>query len=446
MGTYYYPFESQETGDESNPYDRAITAEEERMFNKLRYVNGVFNPDGGSLLVTANSNMMVTVAPGGCHVEGALFYNDSPITLTLEAANSTLNRIDRIVAQFNTSQSVRAINIVVRTGTAATNPIPPEVRTESNLYEIVLADVYVGKNVSSIGTANITDQRMNSELCGQVVPAIPTPLDLDGIYNQYQASLNDYLELVASALDETTAGNLQNQITALETAKENAFDILSLIKGGTGANNRKDAISNLITLPTNTVPTEDTPSAWAALGNCVIYFNTSSTIINKPSAYGIMIQTVHGNFLTQHWSHQGYSVHEYTRMGNVSNGWNQNGTGAADAWREVVTIVAEGTTTNGWRWTKWSDGTVDQWYYGSRSFPATSASGNIYYRSCTAFQYPIAISEVLYANVDLPDGYIRWASAFVSLSNGTVRADIMQSSSSSAADIPVAIHIKGIYE
>ena len=442
MGTYYYPFESQETGDESNPYDRAITAAQERMFNKLRYINGVFNPDGGSLLVTANNNMTVTVASGGCHIEGALFYNDSPITLTLEAPNSTLNRIDRIVAQFNTSQSVRAINIVVRTGTAATNPIPPEVRTESNLYEIVLADVYVGKNVSSIGTANITDQRMNSELCGQVVPAVPTPLDLDGIYNQYQASLDDYLELVASALDETTAGNLQNQITALQT------EIRPISGGGTGADNRKDAISNLITLPTNTTPEEDTPSAWAALGNCVIYFGAESTIINKPSAYGIMTQTVHGNFLTQHWSHQGYSVQEYTRMGNISNGWNQKGTSGADAWRKVVTIVAEGTTADGWRWTKWSDGTVDQWYYGYRAFPETVALGGIYYRSCTAFKYPIALSEGLYANVDLVDGYKRWASVYVPMitDKGTVRVDVMQPASSSAADILVAIHIKGIYE
>lgn len=235
MAVYYYPFESHETGDESNPYDRAITAEQERMFNKLRYVNGVFNPDGGALRVTSNSNMTVTVGTGGCHIEGAIAYNDAPITLQIEAADATLNRIDRVVAQFNTSDSVRAISILVRTGTAATNPIAPELRTEPNLYEIALADVYVGKNVSSIGTANITDQRLNSALCGQVVPAIPIPLDLTGIYDQYQASLNEWLDTVASALDETLAGNLQSQITALDermTAEEGKVQPVSL--GGTG--------------------------------------------------------------------------------------------------------------------------------------------------------------------------------------------------------------------
>ena len=251
MAVYYYPFESHETGDESYPYDRAITAEQERMFNKLRYVNGVFSPD--ALQVTSNNNMTVTVGIGGCHIEGAIAYSDAPITLEIEAANATLNRIDRVVAQFNTSDSVRAINILVRTGTAATNPIPPEARTQSNLYEIVLADIYVGKNASSISTANITDQRLNSELCGQVVPAIPTPLNLDGIYNQYQASLNEWLDTVAAALDGTLAGNLQNQITELSTqatalteriaTEEKKVQPISL--GGTGANTQAGARKNL---------------------------------------------------------------------------------------------------------------------------------------------------------------------------------------------------------
>nr|DAW81112.1 MAG TPA: Receptor Binding Protein [Caudoviricetes sp.] len=240
MATYYYPFESHETGDENNPYDRAITAEQERMFNKLRYVNGVFNPDGGSLLVTSNNNMTVSVAAGGCHIEGAIFYSDSPITLLIEAAHSTLNRIDRIVAQFNTSDSVRAINIIARTGTAATNPVPPELRTEPNLYEIALADIYVGKNISSVGTANITDQRLNAELCGQVVPAIPLPLDLTGIYNQYEASLNKWFDTVAAALDGTLAGHLQNQIDTIAPS-----GIVDIQHGGTGANSVAAARNNL---------------------------------------------------------------------------------------------------------------------------------------------------------------------------------------------------------
>ena len=113
MAIVSYPFESLNTGTETEPvYDRAITAEDERLFNKLRYTNGVFESAGNALKVTSNSNMTVTVGTGGGNIEGALFYNTAPITLNIDAADATLNRIDRVVAQFNTSVSVRAVNIL----------------------------------------------------------------------------------------------------------------------------------------------------------------------------------------------------------------------------------------------------------------------------------------------------------------------------------------------
>lgn len=230
MAITSYPFESLNTGTETEPvFDRAITAEDERLFNKLRYTNGIFASVGGALKVTANNNMTITVSTGGGHIEGALFYNTAPLSLTLDASSATLNRIDRVVAQFNTSVSVRAVSIVVRTGVSATNPVAPELRRESNFYEIALADVYVGKGITAISTSAITDQRLNSALCGEVIAAIPTPVDTTDLWDQYQASLNEWLDTVAAALDETLAGNLQNQITTLtaelNTVKNNSFEL-----------------------------------------------------------------------------------------------------------------------------------------------------------------------------------------------------------------------------
>lgn len=252
MAITSYPFESQNTGTATEPvYDRAITAEDERLFNKLRYVNGVFESAGDGLKVTANGNMTVNVGTGGGHIEGALFYNTAPMTLTLEAADASLNRIDRVVAQFNTSVSVRAVNILVRTGVAATNPVAPELRRESNLYEIALADVLVTKGVTSISTSAITDQRLNSDVCGFVIPAIPTPIDTTDLWDQYEASLNEWLDTVAAALDETLAGNLQNQINGKADAEHvhSADDITSgtvpIARGGTGATTVEQAQKNL---------------------------------------------------------------------------------------------------------------------------------------------------------------------------------------------------------
>ena len=248
MAELYYPFESVNTGTASEPvYDRAITAEDERTFNKLRYTNGVFSSVGSGLSVSANNNMTVTVGTGGAHIEGAMYVNTAPLNLTVEAANASLNRIDRVVLQFNTSVSIRSVRALIRTGTAATNPVAPELRQESNLFEIALADIYVKKGATGISQSAITDQRLNSALCGFVVAAIPTSVDTTGLFDQYQASLNEWLDTVAAALDDTLAGNLQNQITALGTrltAEEGKIQPLN--KGGTGATTAEDALTALL--------------------------------------------------------------------------------------------------------------------------------------------------------------------------------------------------------
>lgn len=247
MAELYYPFESVNTGTVSEPvYDRAITAEDERTFNKLRYTNGVFSSVGSGLSVSANNNMTVTVGTGGAHIEGALYYNSAPIVLSVEAADAVLNRIDRIVLQFNTSVSVRSVRTLIRTGTAATNPVAPELRQESNLYEIALADIYVKKGATGISQSAITDQRLNSALCGFVVAAIPSSVDTTGLFDQYQTALNEWLDTVAAALDNTLAGNLQNQIAALGTRLTAEEDKVQPVdKGGTGATTAAEARKNL---------------------------------------------------------------------------------------------------------------------------------------------------------------------------------------------------------
>lgn len=247
MAEIYCPFESLNTGTASEPvYDRAITAEMERTFNKLRYTNGVFSSVGSGLTVSANNNMTVTVGSGGAHIEGAMYINTAPLNLTVEAASASLNRIDRVVLQFNTSVSVRSVRALIRTGTAATNPVAPELRQESNLFEIALADIYVKKGATGIAQSAITDQRLNSALCGFVVAAIPSSVDTTGLFDQYQTALNEWLDMVAAALDDTLAGNLQNQITALGTrltAEESK--VQPIAKGGTGATTAEVARKNL---------------------------------------------------------------------------------------------------------------------------------------------------------------------------------------------------------
>ena len=113
------------------------------------------------------------------------------------------------------SDSVRSIEIYKKEGVSSTTPTAPELVRESNYYEIALADIYVMPGATEITNTNIVDTRLDRELCGMVIPAFPTPLNLESISNQY-------VSLLQAAVSGTAAGNLQNKIDKLRTDVSNA--------------------------------------------------------------------------------------------------------------------------------------------------------------------------------------------------------------------------------
>lgn len=208
-----FPFESKNLGTSTAPdWDRAITAQDERDFNKLCWTNGVFaNPVDG-LAVIAQSGTTIKIKPGGAHIEGARFWESSSRTITLSQASSTLPRIDRVVLRFDTAEDKRNIDIYLKEGVPATYPSPQEIIRQSNYYELVLADIYVPAGASEITNAHIKDQRANTELCGLVIPAIPFENQSEDLWLQ----LKEGVDLVESALNDTTAGQLEGRISGVE--------------------------------------------------------------------------------------------------------------------------------------------------------------------------------------------------------------------------------------
>ena len=209
-----FPFDSKNTGSESNPvWDRAITSEMERQFNKLVYTNGVFSTPANSLMVKATSGMNVQVCPGGCHIEGARAYESNYRMITLQVSNN-LPRIDRIVLRFDTAENRRDIDIYVKTGTPSTRPAAPELVRQPNFYELGIADIYIPGNATEIIASNISDTRMNPEVCGLVIPAIPIDNQSTELWEQIKGSI----ETVNNALKGTIAGELSSKIEKNEKA------------------------------------------------------------------------------------------------------------------------------------------------------------------------------------------------------------------------------------
>lgn len=238
-----FPFESKRII--GNEWDRAITAQDERDFNKLCWGNGVFiNPIDG-LMVTAHGGMTVNVKPGGAIIEGAVFKENNNRQITLSSASS-LPRIDRIVLRFDTAEDRRDIDIYLKEGVAATNPVAQDLIRESNYYELAIADVYIPARTTSIESVNISDTRMDSNLCGWVVPAV----EYRGLFDNLWLQLRDSFGTVNSALSGTLAQDLKQEIKATD---EKYADQIKRVRDDMGntsmlktsARNLADAINEL---------------------------------------------------------------------------------------------------------------------------------------------------------------------------------------------------------
>lgn len=206
--------------------------------------NGVFPKPSTSLQVMANDDMTVTVKPGKAWINGYILINDDDYILQIEPADGVLNRIDRIVARYDIAN--REIRLEVKKGTFASSPIAPELQRDSDAYELGLADIYVKAGATSISQADITDLRLNSELCGVVhglIEQVDTTtlfaqyqawyqqttgqaeVDLEMMKQQFQAEFDAWFAGIKDILDESTAGNLLNLIEEHKNDTNNPHNV-----------------------------------------------------------------------------------------------------------------------------------------------------------------------------------------------------------------------------
>jgi len=170
--------------------------------------NGIFPSPSTNLQIMANGDMTVTLKSGKAWINGYFYYNDSDLVLTLSTADGILNRIDRIVVQYNTTN--RTITAKIKQGTFASSPVATDLERDSDAYELGLADIYVGAGVTSIIQSNITDLRMNSTYCG-VVDSLIT-VDTSTLFTQFEDGFDTWFNSVKNTLSTDAAGNLLNLI------------------------------------------------------------------------------------------------------------------------------------------------------------------------------------------------------------------------------------------
>ena len=199
MAMRYGYFDSEITGVDSEGmpiFDRAETSELFRLLFSKLLTNGVLAKPADCFKVLAgDTGLTVKVQPGFGLINGAFAYDPTVATFQLAAAPTSYSRIDRIVLRCNYLD--RLCEIIVKTGTAAATPQPPELiqPVSGDYYELGLALVTVGTNQSVVTQSSITDTRPDSSVCGYITQFIDS-IDTEAFYDQFNAF---YAEFVAKS-------------------------------------------------------------------------------------------------------------------------------------------------------------------------------------------------------------------------------------------------------
>lgn len=197
-------------------HDRTYKAEDWAEYFASFIGNGVFPVPSTGLQVVAGSGMNVTVRAGKAWINGYFYQNTGDLTVQLATADGQLNRIDRIVVQWNLTN--RTITAKVKSSGFSASPSAPAVQRDADIFELVLADVFVAAGVTAITQSRITDQRLNTSLCG-VVAAVVDQIDTTAFNAQLQAWFAEY-----ESLSEEQYNSLASYMNSLKLQGNVQYD------------------------------------------------------------------------------------------------------------------------------------------------------------------------------------------------------------------------------
>ena len=222
--------------------------------------------------------------------------------------------------------------------------------------------------------------------------------------------------------------------------------ILGLIYGGTGADNRKEAITNLSYLGENPIISieSDTVDSWKALGTGYCLITIEDLLNNQPATLGILQNYVIGNNVAQLWFTQPNG--DMARRGGDSNGWDGTwraaGSGSGGGGFVPNDYIIDSGVDGIWTWRKWNSGIAECWGQKSNSTPANTA------QNIDAFPFPFTFAEPPSVNVGCTANgadYYRVHNLKNYTTTTTMRLTFINKYTS-ADDITAEIYVQGLWK
>lgn len=199
---------------------------------------GVFSAED-CFAVTATGGFGIKVSPGLAWLKiaeywGAAVLEKSETDFTVNVGSGLLARYVAVVLQYD--KTANDVQLVLRYGEYGSPAVKPQPVRDTYYDEIILASILQPAAAVEITQADITDERLNEDLCGLMrdgVTGIPTAQLFAQVRDQLdrqQDVFSAWFEHIKGQLDEDPAGHLQLQLDEL-AADVQIFEVVLTADG-----------------------------------------------------------------------------------------------------------------------------------------------------------------------------------------------------------------------
>lgn len=203
-------------------HDRLYDATDiSRLFDGL-IRDGIFASIGDCLVVKQSNQMNVTVGTGRAWFNHTWSYNDALYPVTIPPSEILMDRIDAVVLEINSVESVRANSIKLIKGAPSSTPAKPVLTNTKEVHQYPLAYVTVGKEVTSIRQADI-ENCVGTSAC-PFVTGILEVISIEQLIPQWKDILNRFVEENTANFNTWMNGEKQDYQAWLTAAKKEITD------------------------------------------------------------------------------------------------------------------------------------------------------------------------------------------------------------------------------
>lgn len=221
-----------------------FAAEDVAIYNSTR-TSGIYAGDDFAISLNGSDNTIsIDVGLAWMHLSrfnGVAVALKGKTFMDMGLPDSVYSRIDALVLQFDANKN--GAELVVKKGSASSNPQPPAVSRTEALYELHLIHVRRTPGAAYITAADVTDLRMDAKYCGLMADAV-TKVDTAAINAQISALIQKLREDLADVESQDYYAS-KDYVGTFTKTKAQSYTLRTAEWSGSGPYSQTITVSDL---------------------------------------------------------------------------------------------------------------------------------------------------------------------------------------------------------